>query len=177
MCLVLAHPCEFSTHHVIICHVMYLAMDRHQRHIGEFVVLSGKKKSFNTVARPKITSEVILIDCRDYSETDEAMDEAWDEATMCTCPPISAVVLVRRLDDIEEEIQLVSQVSAVTQHQSAKKSSEEMVSGVDFQFSHSCSNLVDYGRPDGSISLSTALLTVHMVGAHHKTVIVLALVA
>ena len=37
--------CDFSTHQMIIRHVMYLAMDRYQRHIGEFVVLLGKKKS------------------------------------------------------------------------------------------------------------------------------------
>ena len=69
-------------------------MDRHQRHIGEFVMLSGKKKSSNTVARPKITSEVILIDCSNDSETDEAIDVARDEAATSMCPPISAVVPV-----------------------------------------------------------------------------------
>ena len=87
---VLVHPCDFSTHHVIIRHMMYFAMNRHQRHISEYVALSGKKKSSNTGARPKITSEVILIDCSDDSEIDEAMDEA------ATCPPVSAGVPVRR---------------------------------------------------------------------------------
>ena len=98
----LAHPCDFSTHHVIICHVMYLAMDRHQRHIGKFLVLLGEKKSSNTGARPKIISEVILIDCSDDSEIGEAQEEAQDEAA--TCSPVPAGVLVRRLDDNEEEV-------------------------------------------------------------------------
>ena len=45
------------------------AMDRNQRRIGEFVALSGKKKSPNTGARLNITSEVIMIDCSDDSDS------------------------------------------------------------------------------------------------------------
>ena len=132
---VLAHPLDFSTYHVITC-----AMDRNQRRIGEFVALSGKKKS-NTGARLNITSEVIMIDCSDDSDSQEI------KATMCLS--VSADVPVRQFSchdnevENEVEIQLVPQVSVVRQ-QSVEKSNEETVSEVNS--SRSCSSLVDTGR-------------------------------
>ena len=116
-------------------------MDRNQRRIGEFVAISGKKKS---PANTGITSEVIMIDCSDdYSQEIEAT----------TCLSVSADVPVRQFSDSdvenEEEIQLVPQVSAVT-HQSVEKSNEEMVSEVDS--SRSCSSLVD--KPGGRVSIA-----------------------
>ena len=83
---VLAHPLDFSNYHVINRHVILYAMDRNQRRIGEFVALSGKKKSPNTGARLNITSEVIIIDCSDDSDSQEI------EAT--TCLSVSADVPV-----------------------------------------------------------------------------------
>ena len=128
MLWVLVHPLDISAYHVITHHMIHCAMDRNQRRIGEFVALSGKKKS-NTGARLNITSKVIIIDCSDDSDSEEI------EAT--TCLSVSADVPVRQFSDSdienevdnenEEEIQLVPQVSAV-KHQSVKKSNEETVS-------------------------------------------------
>ena len=147
--LVLVHPLDFSTYHLITHHVILCAMDHNQRRIGEFVALSGKKKSPNTGARLNITSGVIMIDCSDDSDSQEI------EAT--TCLSVSADVPVRQFSDSnvknevenEKEIQLVPQVSAVRQ-QSVKKSNEETVSEVDS--SRSLSSLVD--KPKGSLSIA-----------------------
>ena len=138
---VLTHPLDFSTYHVITHHMILCAMDHNQRRI---VALSGKKKSPNTGARLNITSEVIIIDCSDDSDSQEI------EATMCLS--VSADVLIRQFSDEvenEEEIQLVPQVSAVRQ-QSVEKSNEETVSEVNS--SRSRSSLVD--KPEGSVSIA-----------------------
>ena len=109
------------------------------------MILGKKKSPANTGARLNITSEVIMIDCSDDSDSQEI------EAT--TCLSVSADVPVRQFSDSdvenEEEIQLVPQVSAVT-HQSVEKSNEETVSEVDS--SHSCSSLVD--KPEGRVSIA-----------------------
>ena len=143
----LAHPFDFSTYHVIIHHVIPLIMDSRQRRIGEFMAISGKKKSAGTGSRPNSTSEIIIIDSSDDSDSQEV-----DTMEATTCPSSGcADVLVRRLDEDvedEEEIQLVPQVSAVT-HQSAEQLSEETVSQVD---SPSSSNLV--GTPEVSVSVA-----------------------
>ena len=133
---VLAHPLDFSTYHVITHHVIMCAMDRNQRRIGEFVALSGKKKS-NTGARLNITSEVIMIDCSDDSDSQEI------KATMCLSVPVRQFSCHDNEVENEVEIQLVPQVSVVRQ-QSVEKSNEEMVSEVNS--SRSCSSLVDTGR-------------------------------
>ena len=132
---VLAHPLDFSTYHVITHHVIMCAMDRNQRRIGEFVALSGKKKS-NTGARLNITSEVIMIDCSDDSDSQEI------KATMCLSVPVRQFSCHDNEVENEVEIQLVPQVSVVRQ-QSVEKSNEEMVSEVNS--SRSCSSLVDTG--------------------------------
>ena len=119
--------------------MILFAMDCNQRRIGEFVVISGKKKSpANTGARLNITSEVIMIDCSDDSDSQEI------EATTCLSVP------VRQFSDTdvenEEEIQLMPQVSVVT-HQSVEKSNEETVDS-----SLSCRSLVD--KPEGRVSIA-----------------------
>ena len=123
-------------------------MDKCQRRIVEFV--ASKKKAASTGARPNSTTQVIIIDDSDRDSDSQEMDTI--EAT--TFSSVSADVPVRQLDEDsdedvenEEEIQLIPQVSAVTQ-QSREQLSEETVSQVDSP----SSNLV--GTPEISISVA-----------------------
>ena len=88
-------PCDISTHHVIIRHVMYLAISDGQASKTYRQVCSKKKSKFG-MKQPLVH-------------------------------PVSAGVPVRRLDDNEGEVQLVSQASAVTQHQSANRAKERFL--------------------------------------------------
>jgi len=126
---------------------MYFAMDRHQRRIREFVSCSGQKKPINTGARPNSTSEVIVINCSDDSDSQEV-----DSMEASTCLSVSADVPVGCSEEYiksEKEIQLVPLVSAFT-YQSAEQPSEEMA---DSSSSHS-SNLLD--TPQGSAGIVSA---------------------
>jgi len=101
----------------------------------------------NTGTRPNSTSEVIIIDCRDDSDSQEV-----DSMEAAMCPSASADVPVGCSEEhieSEKEIQLVPQVSAFT-HRSAKQSSEETADGSS---SHS-SNLLD--MPQGNAGIVSA---------------------
>jgi len=63
---VLVHPFD-----ICIYHVIQFAMDSRQRHIGKFVARLGQKKPTNTGARPNSTSEVIIVDGSDDSDSQE----------------------------------------------------------------------------------------------------------
>ena len=123
-----------------------LIMDGRQMHISEFVAnFSGKKKSA-TSDRPSSTSEIIIFDGSDDSDSEKV-----DTMEAITCPSITTNIPARRLDEDvknEEQIQLVPQVSVVT-HQLTEHLSDETVLQVDLP-----SSSILVGTPEVSVSIA-----------------------